>query len=85
MLDSSGPTVVRALRVWRSGRAARQPAGSQNLSFLATSRISHAAKLVEALAALGVRTSKISELALPLPKAYRGLVEGFAPETGART
>ena len=39
MLDASGPTVVRAPGVWRSGREARQPAGSQHLSYLAPSRI----------------------------------------------
>jgi len=36
-------------------------------------------KLVEALVALGLRTSKVGDLAFPLPKAYTGLVEPFAP------
>jgi allantoin racemase len=36
-------------------------------------------KLVEALVALGLRTSKAGELAFPLPKSYGGLVEPFAP------
>lgn len=38
-----------------------------------------AVKFVEALVGLGLRTSKIGELAPPLPKAYAGLVEPFAP------
>jgi allantoin racemase len=42
--------------------------------------VAAAVKLVEALGALGLSTSKVGELAPPLPKAYRGLVEGFAPE-----
>ena len=36
-------------------------------------------KLVEGLAALGLRTSKAADLAFPLPKAYTGLVAPFAP------
>ena len=36
-------------------------------------------KLVEGLAALGLRTSKAADLAFPLPKAYTGLVAEFAP------
>lgn len=44
--------------------------------------VAAAVKLVEALVALGLSTSKVGELAPPLPKAYRGLVEGFAPERG---
>ena len=36
-------------------------------------------KLVEALVALGLRTSKAGDLAFPLPKAYTGLVKPFAP------
>jgi Asp/Glu/Hydantoin racemase len=39
-------------------------------------------KLVEALVALGLRTSKAGDLAFPLPKAYTGLVERFAPDAG---
>ena len=39
-------------------------------------------KLVEALVALGLRTSKAGDLAFPLPKAYTGLVEPFAPDAG---
>ena len=39
-------------------------------------------KLVEALVALGLRTSKAGDLAFPLPKAYTGLVEPFAPNPG---
>jgi allantoin racemase len=41
--------------------------------------VAAAVKFVEALGALGLSTSKVGELAPPLPKAYRGLVEGFAP------
>ena len=39
-------------------------------------------KLVEALVALGLRTSKAGDLAFPLPKAYTGLVEPFSPDAG---
>jgi allantoin racemase len=42
-----------------------------------------AVKFVEALAGLGLRTSKIGELAPPFPKACRGLTKGFGTETGA--
>jgi allantoin racemase len=42
-----------------------------------------AVKFVEALVALSFRTSKIGELASPLPKVYRGLVERFGPEAGS--
>ena len=38
-----------------------------------------AVKLVEALVALGLCTSKAGDLAHPLPKAYTGLVAPFAP------
>jgi len=41
--------------------------------------VTAAVKLVEALVGLGLQTSKIGELAFPLPKAYRGAVRGFAP------
>jgi allantoin racemase len=41
--------------------------------------VTAAVKLVEALVALGLRTSKVGDLAFPLPKAYTGLVEPFAP------
>jgi allantoin racemase len=41
-----------------------------------------AVKLVEALAALGLRTSKLGGYAPPLPKSYSGLMAPFAP--GAR-
>jgi len=44
-----------------------------------------AVKFVEALVALGLRTSKIGELAPPLPKAYLGLVESYAPDKGTGT
>jgi len=44
-----------------------------------------AVKFVEALVGLGLRTSKIGELAVPLRKAYRGLVKGFAPDTAIAT
>jgi len=38
-----------------------------------------AVKFVEALAGLGLRTSKAGDLAFPLPKTYTGLVAPFAP------
>jgi allantoin racemase len=41
--------------------------------------VTAAVKLVEALVALGLRTSKAGDLAFPLPKPYAGLVEPFAP------
>jgi allantoin racemase len=41
--------------------------------------VTAAVKLLEALLALELRTSKIGELAFPLPKSYDGLVAGFAP------
>ena len=41
--------------------------------------VTAAVKLVEALVGLGLGTSKIGELAFPLPKAYRGALRGFAP------
>src|SRR5881628_3358896 len=41
--------------------------------------VTAAVKLVEALVGLGLQTSKIGELAFPLPKAYRGALRGFAP------
>jgi allantoin racemase len=44
--------------------------------------VTAAVKLVEALVALGLRTSKMGDLAFPLPKAYTGLVEPFAPDAG---
>jgi allantoin racemase len=47
--------------------------------------VTAAVKFVEALVGLGLRTSKIGELAPPLPKAYRGLVESYAPDTGTTT
>lgn len=48
-------------------------------------RVTVAVKFVEALVGLGLRTSKIGELAPPLRKAYRGLVESFAPDTAITT
>jgi allantoin racemase len=44
--------------------------------------VTAAVKLVEALVALGLRTSKVGDLAFPLPKAYTGLVQPFAPDAG---
>jgi allantoin racemase len=44
--------------------------------------VTAAVKLVEALVALGLRTSKVGDLAFPLPKAYTGLVKPFAPDAG---
>jgi len=44
--------------------------------------VTAAVKLVEALVALGLGTSKTGDLAFPLPKAYTGLVEPFAPDAG---
>jgi len=44
--------------------------------------VAAAVKLVEALVALGLRTSKIGELAPPLPKEYRGMLSRFAPKGG---
>ena len=41
--------------------------------------VAAAVKLVEALAALGLRTSKAGAYASPLPKAYAGMLTGFAP------
>ena len=41
--------------------------------------VTTAVKLVETLVSLGLQTSKIGGLAFPLPKSYRGAVEGFAP------
>lgn len=41
--------------------------------------VSAAVKLVEGLAALGLRTSKRGGYAHPLSKAYAGMLEGFAP------
>jgi allantoin racemase len=41
--------------------------------------VAAAVKLVEALAALGLRTSKVGAYAAPLPKAYAGMLAGFAP------
>lgn len=41
--------------------------------------VAAAIKLVEALAGLGLRTSKLGGYASPLPKPYRGLFEPFAP------
>jgi allantoin racemase len=44
--------------------------------------VTAAVKLVEALVALDLRTSKVGDLAFPLSKAYTGLVEPFAPDAG---
>jgi allantoin racemase len=44
--------------------------------------VTAAVKLVEALVALGLRTSKAGDLAFPLSKVYTGLVEPFAPDAG---
>lgn len=41
--------------------------------------VAAAVKLVEALASLGLRTSKLGGYAPPLAKAYRGLFEPFSP------
>jgi allantoin racemase len=41
--------------------------------------VAAAVKLVEALAGLGLRTSKLGGYASPSPKPYRGLFEPFAP------
>lgn len=41
--------------------------------------VASAVKLVEALASLGLRTSKLGGYASPLAKPYRGLFEPFAP------
>jgi allantoin racemase len=41
--------------------------------------VAAAVKLVEALAALGLRTSKLGGYAAPLPKPYRGLFSAFSP------
>lgn len=41
-----------------------------------------AVKLVEALAGLGLRTSKTGAYARPLPKAYGGIMAPFAPKAG---
>ena len=41
--------------------------------------VTAAVKLFETLVALVLRTSKVRDLAFPLPKAYSGLVEPFAP------
>ena len=38
-----------------------------------------AVKQVEMLVALGLRTSKLGDLAAPLPKAYTGILSRFAP------
>jgi allantoin racemase len=41
-----------------------------------------AVKLVEALAGLGLRTSKTGAYARPLPKSYSGILAPFAPKVG---
>jgi allantoin racemase len=41
-------------------------------------------KLVEALVGLGLGTSKVGDLAYPLPKAYTGDLARFAPLAGPR-
>jgi allantoin racemase len=41
--------------------------------------VTAAVKLIEALVALRFRTSMTGDLAFPLPKAYTGLDEPFAP------
>jgi len=41
-----------------------------------------AVKLVEGLVALGLGTSKRGDLARPLPKAYTGMLQGFAITEG---
>jgi allantoin racemase len=41
--------------------------------------VTAAVKFVEALVGLGLGTSKIGDLAFPLPKAYRGALQRFAP------
>jgi allantoin racemase len=41
--------------------------------------VAAAVKLVEALASLGLRTSKVGGYAPPLPKAYHGLFAPFSP------
>jgi len=46
--------------------------------------VAAAVKLIEALAALGVRTSKVGGYAAPLPKPYLGLLAPFAPGTYSR-
>lgn len=43
--------------------------------------VAAAVKLVEALAALGLRTGKLGGYASPLPKSYGGLMAPFAPGT----
>ena len=57
----------------------------QSLGVPVVEGVTVAVTFVEALVRLGLRTSKVGALAPPLPKAYRGLVEGFSPETGPRT
>jgi allantoin racemase len=46
--------------------------------------VAAAVKLVEALIGLGLGTSKVGDLAYPLPKAYTGELARFAPLAGAR-
>ncbi len=44
--------------------------------------VTAAVKFVEALVGLGLRTSKVGDLAYPLPKTYRGALKRFAPGRG---
>jgi allantoin racemase len=57
----------------------------KELSVPVVEGVTVAVKFVEALVGLGLRTSKIGELAPPLPKAYRGLVEPFGPKADPGT
>lgn len=42
--------------------------------------VAAAVKFAEALVGLGLKTSKRGDLAFPLPKVYRGITAGYAPE-----
>lgn len=62
-----------------AGMADLARALSQEFGVPVVDGVSAAVKLVEGLAALGLRTSKRGGYAHPLPKTYAGMLAGFAP------
>lgn len=62
-----------------AGMADLQAAIASELSIPVVDGVASAVKLVESAVMLGLRTSKIGGLADPLPKAYVGELERFAP------
>ena len=53
---------------------------SRNIGAPVVEGVTAAVKFLEALVSLGLRTSKTGDLAYPLAKPYRGMVEDFAPK-----